>query len=192
MNTCRLKGHKRPIAATFFFSLFTKSTKGKEKRRYSVHVFWMEVFSEVRTCFLAETMAQVHPAAFSLLLALPVRHLSISLWAETRGTSCSRRHPPPPPHSQKFTSCASALLLRTDPIPETCINGPPHSGAAATGAAKASHWPPSSVLHAEAGGHFETMHTNTHRKVPPLSSLFPPAQIRSDSENTCENTCVLF
>lgn len=32
----------------------------------------------------------------------------------------------------------------------------------------------------------------THRTLLPLSLLFPPAQIQSDSENTCENTRVLF
>lgn len=29
--------------------------------------------------------------------------------------------------SQKFTSCASALQLRADPIPKTCTNGPPQT-----------------------------------------------------------------
>lgn len=32
--------------------------------------------------------------------------------------------------SQKFTSCASALLLHTEPIPKTCINSPPHTETA--------------------------------------------------------------
>lgn len=78
--------------------------------------------SEVRTCFLAETMAQVLPAAFSLLLALPVR-ISLSP-SEQKHTAHPARNNTP---SQKFTSCASALLLHADPIPKTCIYNPPHT-----------------------------------------------------------------
>lgn len=142
--------------------------------------------SEVRTCFLAETMAQVLPAAFSLLLALPVR-ISLSP-SEQKHTAHPARNNPPP--SQKFTSCTSALLLHADPIPKTCIYNPPHTETALgrTGglrSRKTSSPPSTPQLEA-------IFKPCTHRTARALSSLFPPAQNRSDKENTCENMCVLF
>lgn len=102
-----------------------KEQKGEGKEKIQSTCFLNGEFLEVRTGFHTETMARVHPAAFSLLLSLPILRLSICLWAETHGTSCSTRHT-----SQEFTSCSSALLLHTSPIPRTCINSPPYAQTA--------------------------------------------------------------
>lgn len=104
--------------------LFPKSKKGKEKRRYSLLVFWMESFRSTDRLSYWDNGSRP-PAAFSLLLSLPILRLSICLWAETHGTSCSTQHT-----SQKFTSFSSALLLHTNPIPRTCINSPSYAQTA--------------------------------------------------------------
>lgn len=101
--------------------LFPKSRKGR-KREDTVFLFSEWRVLEVRTGFHTETMARVHPAALSLLLSRPILRLSICLWAETHGTSSSAQHA-----SQKFTSCSSAFLLYTNPIPRTWINRPSYA-----------------------------------------------------------------
>lgn len=113
-----LESPQCPTAVILSTGLFPKSKKGKEKRRCRLLVFWMD-FLKYRQAFLTETMARVHPAAFSLLLSLPARRASICLWAETHGASCSTQRT-----SQKFTSCSSTHLLRTDPGPRTRIRSP--------------------------------------------------------------------
>lgn len=95
-----------------------KATRGR-KREDTVYLFSEWRVSEVWTGFHIRTMARIHPAVLSLLLSLPVLRLSICFWVETHGTSCSAQHT-----SQKFTSCSSALLLHTNPIPRTCITRP--------------------------------------------------------------------
>lgn len=99
------------------FILKEQKEEGKEKIQSLFFSEWRVL--EVRLGFHIETMACVHPAALALLLSLPILRLSICLWAQTRSTSCSTQH-----ISQKFTSCASALLLHPNPIPRTCINSP--------------------------------------------------------------------
>lgn len=110
-----LKSHN--VVSSWYWAefLFPESREGKEKRRYSLLVLWMESFRSTNRLSYTETMA--HPAALALLLSLPILRLSICLWAETHGTSCSTQRT-----SQKFTSCSSALLLHTSPIPRTCIS----------------------------------------------------------------------
>lgn len=107
--------------------------------------------SEVRTCFLAETMAQVLPAAFSLLLALPVRHLSISLWAETHGTSCSKQHPQAKVHFLRPGSSASHRPYSQD------MRYQPTSHWNSTGTHQRENL--QSVQHAVAKSHFLIVHT---------------------------------
>lgn len=58
--------------------LFPKS-RGGRKREDTVDLFSEWRVLEVRTGFHTETMARVHPAAFSLLLSLPILRLSICL-----------------------------------------------------------------------------------------------------------------
>ena len=160
------------------YSQRAKKKKGGGGREIQSTCFLNGEFLEVRTSFHTETMARVHPAAFSLLLSLPILRLSICLWAETHGTSCSTQHT-----SQKFTSCSSALLLHTSTIPRTCING---SSFAANSAGDMqtdkrtlplsmdTQTSPLCLSHT-------LMQLSTFRT---LSSLFPPAQIWSDSGNT--------
>lgn len=107
------------------------------KREDRVCLFSEWRVSELWTGVLTETMVHVHPAAFSLLLSLPILRQSICLWAETHGTSCSTQ-----PASQKFTSCSSALLLHTNTIPRTCINGPSCAQAASGSANRQANTSP--------------------------------------------------
>lgn len=113
-----LKAHN-VVSAWHWAEVYFQRAKRGRKREDTAYLFSEWRVLEVRTGFHTETMARVHPAAFSLLLSLPILRLSICLWAETHGTSCSTQHT-----SQKFTSCSSALLLHTNPIPRTCINSP--------------------------------------------------------------------
>lgn len=118
--------------------VYSQRAERGRKREDRVHLFSEWRVSEVRTGFLAETMAHIHPAAFSLLLSLPILRLSICLWAETHGTSCSTQHT-----SQKFTSCSSAPLLHTNAIPRTCINGPSYTQCMGTYKQTGKGFPPS-------------------------------------------------
>lgn len=98
-----------------------RAKKGKEERRYSVVVFWMESFGSTKTLFsYRDNGSRNTPLRFLRCSSpLPTPRLCICLWAETRGTSCPTRHA-----SQKFTSCSSARLLHTKTIPRTYINSP--------------------------------------------------------------------
>lgn len=109
----------KAISPWYWAEVYSQRAERGRKREDTVYLFSEWRVLDVRTGFHTETMARVHPAAFSLLLSLPILRLSICLWAETHGTSCSTQHT-----SQKFTSCSSALLLHTSPIPRTCINSP--------------------------------------------------------------------
>lgn len=130
-------------------------------------------------------MDRVHPAAFSLLLSLPILPLSICLWAETHGTSCSTQ-----PTSQKFTSCSSALLFHTSPIPRTCINSTSYARTA-TGTNKQASECFLFPIGAQTCCLSCTLrqwssYWNLHipQKCSAIISVFPPAQIWSDGENT--------
>lgn len=118
----------------------SQRAKRGRKREDTVDLFSEWRVLEVRTGFHTETMARVHPAAFSLLLSLPILRLSICLWAETHGTSCSTRRT-----SQKFTSCSSALLLHTGHIPKTCINSSSYAQIAQGHANRQANASPASI-----------------------------------------------
>lgn len=111
-----LKAHN-VVSPWYWAEVYSQRAKRGRKREDTVYLFSEWRVLEVWTGFHTETMARVHPAALSLLLSLPILRLSICLWAETHGTSCSTQHT-----SQKFTSCSSALLLHTNHIPRTCIS----------------------------------------------------------------------
>lgn len=111
-NVWMASSPRSPWKATMSYHCVTEQTfipkerEGEGKEKIQSTCFLNGEVLEVRAGFHTETMARVHPAARSLLLSLPVpRRLSICLWAETHGTSCSTQH-----ISQKFTSCSSALL----------------------------------------------------------------------------------
>lgn len=136
-------------------TVYSQRAKRGRKREDTVSLFSEWRVSEVWTGFHTETMARIHPAALSLLLSLPILRLSICLWAETHGTSCSTQHT-----SQRFTSCSSALLLHIDPIPRTCINSPPyaqmasgHTNRQANASPLDRYAAPPSVIHINAIGH---------------------------------------
>lgn len=170
----------------YWAGVYSQRAKTGRKREDTVYLFSEWRVLEVRTGFHTETMARIHPAALSLLLSLPILRLSICPWAETHGTSCSTQHT-----SQKFTSCSSALLLHTDPIPRTCINGPSYAQMAG---GHTNRQASASPLYRNAAlplclsytlmqsSKFQTVHSR--QKCSAIILLFPPAQIWSDSGNT--------
>lgn len=128
-------------------------------------------------------MARVHPAVPSLLLSLPILRLSICFWAETHGTSCSAQRT-----SQKFTSCSSALLLHTSPIPRTCINSLSctqiarwHTNRQANASPFYRYSSPPTVVHINAIKHISNSACPTEMKS--IILFFLLAQIWSDSGN---------
>lgn len=131
-------------------------------------------------------MACAHPAAFSLLLSLPILRLSICLGAETHGTSCPTRHT-----SQKFTSCSSARLLHTKTIPRTCINRPSFTLTASrhtkrqANASPFYRYPTLLLCLYYILMHLQQISNSAHpnEMFRPIL-LFPPAQIWNDSGNT--------
>lgn len=162
--------------------LFTKSfLKGKEKRRYNVHVFWMESFRSTDMLSCGDN-GPGPPCCVLPAPRPPPFAISLSPSEQKHTVHPARNNTP----RQKFTSCAPALLLRTDPVPKTCITSPPHTQMA-LGHTSGKTSSPSNAPLLEA-----IFKPCTHRTVWPLSLLFPPAQNRSDRENTCENMRVLF
>lgn len=71
-----LESPQCPITMIVSTDFIPKEHKGEGKEKI-VFSEWRVL--EVRTGFLTETMGHVHPAAFSLLLSLPILRLSICL-----------------------------------------------------------------------------------------------------------------
>lgn len=77
------------VSPWYWAEVHSQRAKRGRKGEDTVYLFSEWGVLEVRTGFHTETMALVHPAALSLLLSLPILRLSICLWAETHGISCS-------------------------------------------------------------------------------------------------------